>query len=87
MRSISNDTEISKYICSLKRKNIDFKTTWEVIKRTQPITNGNNQVCRSCIKELPLFFYALKEKKMLEQKEPIYAYLYAYQKKIVTKVQ
>ena len=43
-----NQTELSKYVCGVKRKYIDFKLTWEVIKRAQPITNGNNPVCRLC---------------------------------------
>ena len=45
-----NDTELSKCVCGLKRKNIDFNLTWEVTKRAQPIVDGNNPVCRLCLK-------------------------------------
>ena len=50
-----NGTEISKYICGLKRKNIDHKITWDVIKRdistlSQPIRYDNNPICHLCIK-------------------------------------
>ena len=31
---------------STKRKNIDFRLIWEVIKRAQPIADGNNPVCK-----------------------------------------
>ena len=34
-----NDTELSKYICGLKRINIYFKIYWEVIKRAQPVAD------------------------------------------------
>ena len=66
--SYENDTELSKYICSLKRKNIDFKIYWEVIKRAQPIADGNNSVCRLCIKEPTAVVYALKDKNCLNKK-------------------
>jgi len=51
-----------------------------VIKRAQPIADGNNPVCRLCIKEATAVVYALKDKKLLEQKERIYADVSAYQK-------
>ena len=66
--SYENDTELSKYICSLKRKNIDFKIYWKVIKRAQPIADGNNPVCRLCIKEATAVVYALKDKNCLNKK-------------------
>ena len=37
------DTEPSKYICSLKRKDIDHEISWEVIKRTHRITDYYNR--------------------------------------------
>ena len=43
-----NITELSKYICDLKHKNIDFRITWEVIKRVQHKADGNNPVRRLC---------------------------------------
>ena len=56
-----NETELSKYVCGLKRKNIDFNITWEVIKRAQPIADDNNPVCRLCLKESTAVMYALKK--------------------------
>ena len=49
-----------------------------MIKRAHPIADGNNPVCRLCIKEATAVFYALKE--LLEQKEWVYADLSTYQK-------
>ena len=48
-----NDTELSKYGSSLKRRNIDDEISWKVIKRTQLIADGNNPVCGLCLKKLP----------------------------------
>ena len=45
-----NETELSKYGCGRKRKNIDFKLTRKVIKRVQSIADGNNPVCGLCLK-------------------------------------
>ena len=56
-----NETELSKYVCGLKRKNIDFKITWKVLKRAQPIADNNNPVCRLCLKESMAFVYTLKK--------------------------
>ena len=53
-----NETELSKYVCDLKRKSIAFRITWEVIKRAQPIADGNKLVCRGCLKKLMAFLYA-----------------------------
>ena len=39
-----NKTELSKYVCDLKRKTIDFRITLEVIKRVQPIADGSSGV-------------------------------------------
>ena len=63
-----NETELSKYVCGLKRKNIDFKLTWEVIKRAQPIADGNNPVCRLCLKESTAVMYALKKEGCLNKR-------------------
>ena len=38
------DIEHLKYVCDLMRKNIDFRITLKVIKRAQPIADGNNPV-------------------------------------------
>ena len=57
-----NETELSKYVCDLKRKSIAFRITWEVIKRAQAIADGNNPVCRLCLKESTAVIYALKKK-------------------------
>ena len=40
-----NETELLKYVCDLKRKDIDFRTTLKVIKRAQQIADGNSPVC------------------------------------------
>ena len=66
-------TQIQNFQISFYFYNIDFKIYWEVIKRAQPIADGNNPVCRLCIKEATAVVYALKDKKLLEQKERIYA--------------
>ena len=63
-----NETELSKYVCGLKRKNIDFKITWEVLKRAQPIADGNNPVCRLCLKESTAVVYALKKEGCLNKR-------------------
>ena len=63
-----NDTEHSKYVCGLKRKNFDFKLTWEVIKRAQPIADGNYPVCRLCLKESTAVVYALKKEGCLNKR-------------------
>ena len=54
-----NDTEFSKYVCSLK---IDFEISWKGIKRAHPMADGNNPVCRLCMKETTAVVYALKDK-------------------------
>ena len=46
---------------SSKRKNIEFKITWEVIKKAQPIPDGNKPVCRLCMKEATVVVYELKK--------------------------
>ena len=63
-----NETELSKYVCDLKRKNIDFRITWELIKRAQPVADGNNPVCRLCLKELTAVVYALKKEGSLNKR-------------------
>ena len=60
----SNETELSKYVCDLKRKNIVFRITWEMIKRVHPLANGNNPVCRLCLKESTTVVYAIKKKRV-----------------------
>ena len=61
MFSIYNETELSKYVCGLKRKNIEFKITLEVLKRAQPIADGNNPVYRLSLKDPRAVVYALKK--------------------------
>ena len=56
-----NKTELSKYVCGLKRKNIDFKIIWEMFKRAQPIADGNNPVCRPCLEESTAVVYSLQK--------------------------
>ena len=57
-----NDTELSKYICTLKCKNTEHEISWEVIKRAQPTAVNNNPVCRLCLKEATVVVYALNKK-------------------------
>ena len=45
-----NDIELSKYVCSLKRRNIDHEISWGVIKWAHPIADGKNLLCRLCLK-------------------------------------
>ena len=40
---------------------IDHKITWEVIKRAQPITDGNNPIFRFLIKESSVAVFAQKD--------------------------
>ena len=42
---------IQTYVCGLKRNGVDYKISWEVIKRAQPIADGNRPICRLCLKE------------------------------------
>ena len=67
----------------LKRKNIDFKTTWEVLKRAQPIADGNNPVCRLYLKEPTAVVYKLK-KEGCSNKEKIHIVLSVYEKTLKT---
>ena len=46
-----NDNEFSKYVCSLKRRDIDHEISLEMIKRTLPIADGNNSGCHLYLKE------------------------------------
>ena len=45
-----NETELSKYVCDLKSKYIDFRIPWKVIKGAQPIGDGNHGVFKPCLK-------------------------------------
>ena len=46
---------------NLKRSGIDFEISWEVIKRAQPIADGNSPICGPCLKEAAAVVYALKD--------------------------
>ena len=50
----------------LKAEKKDFRTTWEVIKSAQRIADGNNPVCRLCLKESTAVVYALKKRGFLK---------------------
>ena len=63
-----NNTELLNYVCSLKRKHIEFKKTWKVIKRAHHIPDGNNPFCRLCTKEATAVVYVLKDKNCLNKK-------------------
>ena len=63
-----NDTELSKYVCELKRNGTDFEISWEVIKRAQPIADGNSPICRLCLKEAAAIVYALEDKACLNKR-------------------
>ena len=68
-----NDTELSKYVCSLKRRNIDHETSWEVIKRAQYIADNNNPVCRLSLKEATAVVYALNKKCCLNKEMSLFS--------------
>ena len=61
---IQNETELSKYVCGLKRKNKYSKITWEVLKRAQPIADDNNPICRLCLKESTAVINELKKERL-----------------------
>ena len=63
-----NDTELSKYVCGLKRSGVDYEISQEVIKRAQPIADGNSPICRLCLKEATAVVYALKDKACLNKR-------------------
>ena len=69
-----NDPELSKYICSLKRRDIDHEISWEVIKRAQSISDNNNSVCMLCLKEATAVVYALNEKGSLNKRNEFIFY-------------
>ena len=46
----------------LKRRDIGHEISWEVIKRAQPIADGNSPVCRLCLKEATVVVYVLNKK-------------------------
>ena len=75
-----NYTELSKYVCCIKHKNTDFKITWEVFKRAQPIADGNNPVFRLCLKESTAILYALQKEGCLKMRSKIYIVLLTYEK-------
>ena len=56
-----NENKLSKYVCDLKRQNVDFRITLEVIKKAQSIADGNNSVCRLCLKKSTAVVYAFKK--------------------------
>ena len=53
-----NQTELSKYVCGLKHSGVDNEISWEVIKRAQPIVDGNSQYV-GCVskKQQPLYMH------------------------------
>ena len=61
------DTEPSKYICSLKRKDIDHEISWEVIKKAQFIAYNNNLECMLYLKEATAVVYVLNKKGCLNK--------------------
>ena len=54
----SNDTELSKYIWTLKEKNQDFSINWQILKHSISYTGGSKR-CNLCLEEK---IYILKEK-------------------------
>ena len=79
-----NETVLPKYACGLKRKNLDFKITWEVLKRAQPIADGNNPVSRLCLKELTAFVYDEKGR-LFKLEEQIHIVFCQHMKKLLLK--
>lgn len=51
-----NATELSKYIWSLKHKNIAYTTTWKIIKKTVAYSNIT-KICHMCIWEKLFIIY------------------------------
>ena len=43
-------TELSKHVCQLKDKHIDYKIKWEIIKQASPYNNTSNR-CNLCLWE------------------------------------
>ena len=62
-----NDTELSKYVCGLKRRGVDYEISWEVKKRAQPKADSNSPICRLCLKEATAIVYAVKDKACLKE--------------------
>ena len=63
-----NETKLSKYVCVLKRKNIDLKITWEVLKRAQPIANGINLDFKLCLKKSMAVINSFKKEGCLNKR-------------------
>ena len=63
-----NDTEVLKYVCTLKRRDIYYELSREVIESAQPIADGNNLVCRLCLKETTAVVYALNKNGCLNKR-------------------
>ena len=61
-----NETKLSKYVCDLKRKDIDLRIIWKVTKRAHPIADGNNPVCWLSLKESTAIVYVLKKRRLLK---------------------
>ena len=62
----STETELSKYIWSLKDKNLDYKIKWKIKKRTSGY-NKINKSCTLCLWE-KLIICTFKEKEKLLNK-------------------
>jgi len=51
-----NSTELSKYVWTLKDKNIDYNMQWRILKHAQPC-NKNSPLCQLCLWEKYFIVY------------------------------
>ena len=47
IRKQKNSTELSKYVWNLKKKDIDYKINWSILKHTKSYSNAS-KICQLC---------------------------------------
>ena len=67
----ANDTELSKYIWSLKKSNRPYKIKWTILKHSSAYRSGRNQ-CNLCSDE-KLFIMKFKKNSLLNKRSEIFS--------------
>ena len=67
----ANDTELSKYIWSLKKSNRPYKIKWTILKHSSAYRSGRNQ-CNLCSDE-KLFIMKFKNNSLLNKRSEIFS--------------
>ena len=67
----ANDTELSKYIWSLKKSNRPYKIKWTILKHSSAYRSGRNE-CNLCSDE-KLFIMKFKKNSLLNKRSEIFS--------------